>query len=703
MCGIGCHKSTRPDTLLPHKQLTHVVDLSGKLLDKEHIDRICSSDAPSEIERLDLSDALVTDDTLTELLTACDLSNVVGLDLSRNMLTGAGVDALMSHQGLPKLRELDLSYNRLEDATITRQSSLGALERLSLHETQLRPAGYTSLARAGVFDNLTHLDSSGTWLDVDAIAVMLDGRHLEQLEAWILRGVYFEGDSMRALLASEHLGSLNTLELSSSWVTAAEVNALIDGPLLTNIHTLTLGSCELLVDELGALFHSEKFARVRRLELGCYLDDKLVRALIDSPHTKQIQALNLSFTRGTTLFYEHKWPALKRLEVTELTPIQVDAIAKHNPFDQLEALEFKYFDNGYIDGEQPRTPPNFPIVGFLPSLRILRTGEHIHCTDELDLWLQSGQLTNLEVLDIACTPSAEAFMRFAEIEDGAQLRTLHLLTKHIDDEAMLTLIENGRLRQLESLRLSTGRLTARAIIPLFDQLERASLKYVRLTALPLDAYKDASVLYTSPRWENVEELWLDAADFNSDQARAIANNHDFSKLERLTLSGEKIDQLALTHLSSSLSLELSSFTLGLTTATDEQLATYLSTDVFAHLREAKFLHNKAGRHTVRTLVEGDMARGLRVIEFVSIFVGDDATESLARSKTLHNLEELTLFEAGITKHSIKLLTKADFLDTLQWISLHGNNVSTSLWPTPQRPKLSDKKPNVHRRHIDCTF
>ena len=116
---------------------------------------------------LNLSGKKIGDEGVERLVSSSYLKKVEKIDLRYNEITAVGAELLAKISPLPKLKSLILRHNILGDAGTTALAKSGSfpnLEEMQLGWTETRDAGALAFGSSDKFQNLKNLDLRGNFL-----------------------------------------------------------------------------------------------------------------------------------------------------------------------------------------------------------------------------------------------------------------------------------------------------------------------------------------------------------------------------------------------------------------------------------------------------------------------------------------------------------------------------------------------------------
>ena len=116
---------------------------------------------------LNLSGKKIGDEGVERLVSSSYLKKVERIDLRYNEITAVGAELLAKISPLPKLKSLILRHNILGDAGTTALAKSGSfpnLEEMQLGWTETRDAGALAFGSSDKFQNLKKLDLRGNFL-----------------------------------------------------------------------------------------------------------------------------------------------------------------------------------------------------------------------------------------------------------------------------------------------------------------------------------------------------------------------------------------------------------------------------------------------------------------------------------------------------------------------------------------------------------
>ena len=116
---------------------------------------------------LNLSGKKIGDEGVERLVSSSYLEKVEKVDLRYNEITAVGAELLAKISPLPKLKSLILRHNILGDAGTTALAKSGSfpnLEEMQLGWTETRDAGALAFGSSNKFKNLKKLDLRGNYL-----------------------------------------------------------------------------------------------------------------------------------------------------------------------------------------------------------------------------------------------------------------------------------------------------------------------------------------------------------------------------------------------------------------------------------------------------------------------------------------------------------------------------------------------------------
>jgi len=116
---------------------------------------------------LNLSGKKIGDEGIERLVSSNYLGKVEKIDLRYNEITAVGAELLAKISPLPKLKSLILRHNILGDAGTTALAKSGSfpnLEEMQLGWTETRDAGALAFGSSDKFKNLKKLDLRGNFL-----------------------------------------------------------------------------------------------------------------------------------------------------------------------------------------------------------------------------------------------------------------------------------------------------------------------------------------------------------------------------------------------------------------------------------------------------------------------------------------------------------------------------------------------------------
>jgi uncharacterized protein (TIGR02996 family) len=219
------------------------------------------------------ADLLVLDDTgARALATSPHLANVERLDLDSNRITTAGVHSIAT--GAWRLRELVLSHNAIDPAALADVlggPALAELEVLALAGTKFGARDIATLVSSPSLAKLRDLDLEKCQLGAPGIAALCDALALPALRRLRLERNSLGDAGALALAACAALGNLTSFEAGHNRIGHKGAVALATTPHFANLERLLLNEPR-WKPETAALFASSPTLANARI----YLAGKLV-------------------------------------------------------------------------------------------------------------------------------------------------------------------------------------------------------------------------------------------------------------------------------------------------------------------------------------------------------------------------------------------------------------------------------------------
>lgn len=283
------------------------------------------------------------------------------------------------------------------------------------------------------------------------------------------RGAPVTPEVVRRLARSPHLPRLTGLQLP---VTKESAEALLSSSLLPRLTWLGMKADDEVIEVARRVANSEHVGDLMGLDLGWYMKDEGLRLLLDGPHLRRLEDLDIDLNRIddagiAALARSPLLVQLRRLNLClNLFGIRgVQALANSPRLAGLRELNLSHNERG------GRFAPTLAASPHLAGLRRLDL-EYTETTDAGAAALaESPHLGNLEKLDLSGNSIGdEGAAALAASSHLGRLRDLDLYAcEEISDQGALVLLHAPQLSGLRHLWLSTEKLSRRVVTELRER------------------------------------------------------------------------------------------------------------------------------------------------------------------------------------------------------------------------------------------
>ncbi|KAL6126149.1 hypothetical protein ACLB2K_074200 [Fragaria x ananassa] len=514
------------------------------------------------LEYLDLSHNSFNATQIPALI--CSLSNLRHLDLHSNSLDGSKIPELIGN--LSNLRYLDFSYIGFSgEIPIMPICSLSNLRHLDLSRNHLN--GGNILEVIGNLTNLRYLDLSFNFLG-DKIPVpyhqLGNLTHLQYLNLRYTYNYYTHMHVVENLNWLPHLSSLKYLDLSGT--NLSKVSDWLETiNKLPNLKNLTLNRCDLPPPILSTLSHINSSNSLVSVDLS----DNVVTSSIFKwlcNYNTTLSFLNLGSTQFSGL-NPHAFANMRSLKTLYLFSNQLSGL---NPdvFANMSSLELLSLPYNQLSGLIPDAFANMRSLKsldlFSNQLSGLNPDAFANMSSLEVLFLSSNQLNSLNP-DVFANMSSLEFLDLSSNQLSglnpdvfANMRSLKTLYLFYNQLSGLNPDVFANMRSLKTLDLSSNQLSglnpdtfanmsSLAYLSLsYNPLEGGiptfiaqlcSLQHLSMSGCNLTGQLFESVLRWSACPQNpIRSLYL----YNNDLAGSFPDFTNFSSLESLDLSGNKL-------------------------------------------------------------------------------------------------------------------------------------------------------------------
>lgn len=446
--------------------------------------------------------------------------------------------------------------------------------------------------------------------------------------------------------------------------------SLLISPLMDRSLGLDLSSLRLTTEQIRPLTVSPRTERLFTLSLwNNAIGTKGAEILSESPHFPKLVDLNFGNNpigdQGLSALSEsNSFSELRRLTIngTGAGPAGWAALAKSQVFGRLRELTI--FDTpldadaAHAMGESRR----FPGLGRLNLLAC-------NINDENAQKLASGTgLTRLDTLILDSNPisdiGAEAILRSPLF---AQTAISLNLTK-LGPRTIRTLAETGRFKsgclRLWNCGISDDAIEVLAALPESTDLENLTIGYSSITD------QGVICLANSPYLKNLRYLNLSFNRIGLTGANSILDRDSFPRLEELALSDNPLGNSG---------------------------AIALAQWYHRHGEKLCNFHRMGvDQDGVLSIIRSGFLKGIHELSFSPSRIGDEGIAALAESHDFVELEQLCLWNSGITDSGVQALIRSSVLSPNLHLLL-GDNPLIS--PSVGRALLA-RYPGSHRRGVE---
>jgi uncharacterized protein (TIGR02996 family) len=352
-------------------------------------------------------------------------------------------------------------------------AKLTSLERLTIHDQNIRSTGLASLMRAlthlrelGADDcqiqkldclvdatgaPFVHLDLGRNAIGNAGAAILARAPRLAELQSLELDTCELGSSGLAALTAAPWWSTLSRLDLSRNPIGASGLRALAEGPHPAQLHTLILADAD-LDDQAGHLL--AKIPWLGQLAILDLEGNRLARgaASLRSIAPDALRKLVLTATgleRTEAAGLARFWPHLIELELATnvLTDAGLERFVTMKEAAALQALELRdcaIGDDGIeLLAQRARCP----------RLRRLGLADNTVRPAALEQLLRSPIADRLESLDLAASLDDEAALVLTRVAIPPRLRRLDLRRNELAEQTLLDLADASGLVAIRNVQL----------------------------------------------------------------------------------------------------------------------------------------------------------------------------------------------------------------------------------------------------------
>jgi uncharacterized protein (TIGR02996 family) len=235
----------------------------------------------------------------TPVLAACPaLAHVRDLTFFETPFRAREAEQFFASPFLGKLRSFEIGFTDTQMGprgarALAECASLGALERLDVHNHAIYDEGAAALLRGERLATLRHLELGNNGLTDDTAEALAEAAHLDRLTYLSLTGNYLSGWGVRRLGQAEHLAGLGHLDLVDNPIDSPGLAALLAAPFAARLTVLRLGLCGLDDEGLASLLGSKSFPSLAELDLWDNLGEQALQALARNDTFTRLRSLDL--------------------------------------------------------------------------------------------------------------------------------------------------------------------------------------------------------------------------------------------------------------------------------------------------------------------------------------------------------------------------------------------------------------------------
>jgi serine/threonine protein kinase/hemoglobin-like flavoprotein len=504
---IGWWESTKRGETHPLWGIARSLDLSGRDLQDDDIEKLSQSSAMASIRRLDLSENELGPASAEALANSHFLSSLEHLELRNNHIGETGMKAIVESSKLRRLKFLGLSRNRIG------ASSLEALMRselplrsLDLSENDLRIEGAEALTQ-GNLRNLNSLNLRGNLLGPDGTALLAVSTQLITLRDLDLSRNALGPSGAAALAVSRNLARLQHLNLAQNNLGRQGLQLFLSSPGLDSLESFDVSSNTFGPNGAMALASSLVARRLRKLAISDNgIEDAGLAALLGAPQLTGLSCLRVAQNKltpsGVGLF-DGAALQVATLDLSDNTIGEKGAPLLGTALGQLRIANLEIRRTG-LDGEALAEI----VKGGSRSLESLDASHNRLDNRGIESLSRIPDLATLRSLALDETWSgSRGLVALASSSHLSNLVRLSVNSNNVGDEGLIALGTGMGLTGLEDLALADNGIgvegaAALAASSTAARLRRLDLSYNRLS----DAGTEA--IAHGPVWQQLRELKL---------------------------------------------------------------------------------------------------------------------------------------------------------------------------------------------------